>query len=179
LAVVTRPEGFKLMEPYVGELAAFLDEPGSLFRRGVLTVLVTRPEVSVKWISTVAAHLEDKNNSPEETSAIVFLLLAAPASDPPMLHKVLTYVTKRSEEEVTDAALRGLHVAHSLNAEALDFVGIGLDSSDKSIREAAVGVVRSLPKDVRTKFAAQLGRLARDPKETELTRSLAAEALGK
>ncbi len=179
MTISVRRDGPRLMDRYIDELGAFLNEPQSLFRRTVLVMLTTRTEVSRKWISTVAAHLEDKSNSQEDTEAIVFSLLAASSSDPAMLHKVLMFVTKRSEGTVTISALRGLNLENRLTAEALDFIDISLNSTDHWIRQTAVDVIRMFPKDVRTKFAAQLGRIARDSKETELTRSLAAEALGK
>ena len=167
-----------MLEPYVETLGNLLDGPTGPYRRGVLVILtMTKPAISPKAIAILTTHLEDKHSSPEESSGIVWALITAASSDPVILHKVLNFVAKRSEVEITISALQALHPLQPQDAEALDFIGKSLDGSREFVREAAVNAVQGWKREVRAKFAAQLGRIAVDPEEREEVRSRAAAAL--
>jgi len=179
-SIVLRTDSSMLVEPYVEALGSLLDEPPGPLRHAVVVVLtMTKPEISAKAIATLTAHVEDKNSSLEESSGIVWALITARTSNPAIRHKVLRYVAKKSEIEITISGLEALHQVRHPDEEALDFMGKSLDHDSTFVRDAAVQDVLGLDRGLRARFAAQLGRIARDSNETERTRSLATEALGK
>ena len=94
-----------------------------------------------------------------------------------MVHKVLSVVEKRSDVALTNAALKDLGLVKTRSTEALNFIGKGLDSGNAFTRESAVDAVSRLDRNVRTRFAAQLGRIAADSSEPQHVRSQAVEAL--
>jgi hypothetical protein len=178
ISLTLRQDSSKLIEPYVETLGNLLNEPSGPFRRGIIAILtLTKPGISPKTMTTLTAHLEDKHSSAEESSGLVWALITADTSNVAIRHKVLNFVTKQSNAEITGSALHALQLVRPPNTEALEFMGKSLDSDIASVRDSAVDVVRGLDREVRTKFAAQLGRIAGDPQEGEELRSRAAAVL--
>jgi len=90
-----------------------------------------------------------------------------------ILHKVLNFVAKQSEVEISISALQALHPLQPRDAESLGFVGKSLDGTSAFVREAAVNAIQGWKREVRAAFASQLGRIAGDPQEREEVRSRA------
>ncbi len=178
ISITLRQDSSKMLEPYVETLGNLLDGPTGPYRRGVLVILtMTKPEISPKAIATLEAHLEDKHSSAEESSGIVWALITSATSNQLIRHNVLKFVTKQSNAEITSSALHALHLVRPPDTEALNFIGKSLDSNSPSVRDSAVNVVGGFDREVRVRFAAQLGRIAGDAEEREEVRSRASAAL--
>ena len=179
MAVALRFDSATLLDPYVDELAAIMSDPRSQANVFAATILaITRPSLSPKVIATFANHLGDASNSASVTATLAGgLLRSSVANDPISVHHVLSIVQKRNESLLTSAIVRELGLQGIKNAEALAFIGKTLDSTDPAIREAALDSVTRLDRENRARFAAQLGRIAADPRESDTRRSQAARAL--
>ena len=178
LAVAGRPDSSKLLDSCLEDLEPLLSDPASPLRQGAIAVLVlARPKASTLVIAAVAAHLEDKGNSPSETTTISAFLLQALPDDPGMVHRVLSAIRKRSDAGPTIGVLQQLGLIKTRNPEALTFIGASLASANRFHREAAVEAVSRLDRVNRLKFAAQLGRIAEDNSEPEQVRLQAVESL--
>lgn len=170
----------KLIEPYLDDFEAILSGPSSPFRQGVIAVLaITKPALSPKASRILSAHLEDKTNSLEETEGITYALIDGSHGDQAMIHRVISFAEARSEDRLTGEVIRVVGLIRTRNAEAVDLIGKGLESKNKFLREAAVKAAVRMDRDVRVKFAAQLGRIASDPDEQPQVRSWAADAISK
>ncbi len=180
LAVALRLDSSKLLEPYIEDLDTVASDPASPFRTGALAILAlttSKPRVSPKAVATLAAHLDDSSFSSDEVATVIGSLLETSPSDPATVHRVLGVVEKRSDVALTDSVLRTLGLLRIQNAEAISFIGQGLNSGNPYTREAAVDAVSRLDRNIRTRFAAHLGRIAADHTERQHVRSQAAEAL--
>lgn len=168
----------QLLEPYISDLMRVADDRASTLRPMAIFVLGnTWPKVSPITLAYMAAHLADKENTAAEASGIAWILLRT-GSDP-LIHDVIAFARKENRQEVSEPILRGLHQFPTKNAEALAFIGENFDSRDEWLRRRAIEAVQRLPLTERTPFLGHLHRLANDPKEPTVIRSLAAEALKK
>jgi len=180
IAVVTRGDSAKLLEPYIDDLGALLSGPeGAIsLRHGALYVLGSmKPTVPPKAIAHLSAHLEESRNSDEETLTIAASLLESAPTDAATVHKTLLVVSQRSDPGLTGGVLRQLGLNKTRVPEALNFIGVNLNHADPDIRASAVDAVSRLDHDIRKQFAPQLVRIVSDPSEAEHVRSQAKSAL--
>lgn len=180
LAVGTRSDSAKLLEPYIDDLGALLSGPeGAIsLRHGALYVLgSTKPNILPKALAHLNAHLEDDRNSNEETLTIAASLLEASPNDTATVHKTLSVVGRRADPGLTSGVIRQLGLSKSRNREALAFLGASLSHADAHVRESAVDAASRLDQDVRAEFAVPLARIASDPNESEHARTQARTAL--
>src|SRR6266853_467961 len=96
---------------------------------------------------------------------IASALIGGSPVDQAMIHKVIIFTEKRSEDRLTQEVIRVLGLIRTHNAEGLDFIGKGIGSTNRFVRESALNAASRMDRDVRAKFAAQLGRIANDPEE--------------
>lgn len=193
----------KVIEPYIDDLMAFFNDPSDPVRGSIGYVLGATLQrcrvdeeiaamggpsdtshgktIFVKIITNLNNHLEDASNSPDDAGSMAACLLTNLPSDPAMVHRVLTFVAKRADPKVTIPVVSAIGLSKSHNAEALDFVGGNLENENPHVREQTVQAFLQLDRDVRAglarKFAAQIGRLATDPKIGPQFREMATDAL--
>jgi hypothetical protein len=180
LAVGTRPDSAKLLEPYIDDLGVLLSGPeGAIsLRHGALYVLgSTKPNILPKALAYLNAHLQESRNSNEETLTIAASLLEASPNDAATVHKTLTVVGLRADPGLTSGVIRQLGLIKSRNREALAFLGASLNHADTHVRESAVDAVSRLDHDIRSQFAVPLARIASDPNESDYARARARAAL--
>ncbi len=180
IAVVTRPDSAKVLEPYIDDLGALLSGPeGAIsLRHGALYVLGSlKPTLPPKAIAHLNAHLEESRNSDEETLTIAASLLDSAPTDAAIVHKTLLVVSQRPDPGLTGGVLRQLGLNKTRVPEALDFIGRNLNHADPNVRASAVDAASRLDRDVRKQFTAQLSRILSDPSESEYMRSQARLAL--
>ncbi len=180
IAVVTRADSAKLLEPYIDDLGALLSGPeGAIsLRHGALYVLGSmKPTLPPKAVAHLNAYLEESRNSDEETLTIAASLLESAPADAATVHKTLLVVSRRSDPGLTGGVLRQLGLNKTRVPEALNFIATNLNHADPNVRASAVDAVSRLDHDIRKQFAAQLSRISSDPSEPEHMRSQARLAL--
>ncbi len=180
LAVGTRSDSAKLLEPYVDDLGVLLSgaEGAISLRHGALYVLgSTKPHTLPKALAYLNAHLEDDRNSNEEALTIAASLLEASPNDTATVQKTLNVVGRRADPGLTSGVIRQLGLIKSRNSEALAFLGANLNHADAHVRESAVDAISRLDQDIRAQFAGPLARIASDPHESEHARTQARIAL--
>ncbi len=175
VTIALRPDSSQLLELYVDDIDGIIGDPSSPLRQGAVTVLIlTRPKPSPKVMEILESHLEDKDSS--VMLSVAASLLEA-SNDPTLIHRVLSVVQKRADLPVTNGILGQLGLVRTRNPEALSFIGGNLDSANPASRRAAVEAVSRLDREVRVKFATQLGRIAADDTEPKEVRAKAVEAI--
>lgn len=180
LSVVMRNDSAKLLAPYIDDLGKLLDGAGGTTssRHALLYVLGSmKPKLPPKAVALLSAHLEDTQNSSQETLTIAASLLEAAPADAPTLHKVLLVVSNRSDALLTNGVIRQLGLSKSRLPEAMDFISANLNKEDPYLRASAVDAASRLDKDKRALFSSQLIRIASDPKEPDHVRKQATQAL--
>jgi hypothetical protein len=180
LSVVTRPDSAKLLEPYIDDLGTLLEgtEGAQSMRHAALYVLGSmKPNLPLKAIAHLNAHLEKNRNSDEETLTIAASLVEASPTDASTLHKVLLVLSSRSDPGLTNGVLRQMGLSKSRLPEALTFIAANLSQTDSHLRASAVDAVARLDSDERVQFSTQLARIANDPTESEHVRKQAQSAL--
>lgn len=180
LAMTTRADSAKLLDPYIGDLGLLLDGPegAQSLRHGALYVLGSaKPQISSKAVAFLNSHLDDSRNSNEETLTIAVSLMQASPSDAATLHKTLATVGRRADPGLNSGVIRQLGLMKTRSPEALGFLEANLGHPDVHVRESAVDAISRLDPDVKTRFAVHLTRIAADPNESEQSRSLAKAAL--
>jgi hypothetical protein len=168
-----------LLEPYVPDLLRIADDRASPLRTMAIHVLSsTWPRLSPKTVSYLAAHLADKENTAEDTGWMACMLLKAGTDT--LTHDAIAFVRKQDKPEVIQEVLRCFRILPIVKtADAIAFIGSGLDNQDVWVRRRAVEAVADLPLVERSPFLAQLSRLSTDSEEPAEIRSMAAEALKK
>ena len=168
----------KLIEPYVPDLLGIVADRTNPLRTMAIRVLSsTLPTPSPKTIAYVAAHLADRENSPQDSSWMACTLLKD-GNDSRIIHDVIAFVRKQDKPEVIQDVLTCVRMLPiKKTRDALSLISFGLESPDEWVRRRAVEAVAALPLAERSPFLAQLNRLASDAKESPEVRSLAAEAL--
>jgi HEAT repeat protein len=166
-----------LLDPYVTDLLVIADDRASPIRNMAGYVLGhTQPRISPKALEDTAAHLADKDNTPEEIGAMACALLKD-GSDP-LVRGLVGFLHSQSRPEGTVSVLACLRaLPPTRNADILSFIGSSLDGPDASVRRAAVSEVARFPMEQRTPFLPQLSRMSNDPNEPAEVRSAAAQAL--
>jgi len=169
----------ELLEPYIPDLLRLADDRANPLRPMALQILGgTSPELSSKTLTYLAAHVADKDNTPQDTGWMACMLLKD-GSDPQLIHDVVSLVQKQNQHDAVISVLGCLRLYPTKNADALAFVGSSLDSPDEWVRRRAVEAVERIPLVERSPFLEQLHRLATDPRQPTEIRSGAAEALKK
>jgi hypothetical protein len=169
-----------IMEPYLDDFDAILSGAAGPYRQGIINILgITNPALSAKATQMLSRHLEDKANSLEEVQGIASALISGSRADPAMIHRVINFAEKRGDDKLTMEVLRVLGLIRTRNGDALDFIGKGLASTNRFVRESALNATSRMDRDVRVKFAAQLGRIASDMNERPEIRARAAESISK
>jgi len=181
MAVALRLDSSALVEPYVDELGAIANGPSGgqqSPRLGALFILgSTHPNVLPKAIPYLLKNLEAASSSPQETLSAAASLLEAFPKDPPIIGRVLGITSDRSDSGLTTGVVRQLGLMKTVEPQALKFIGSALDSPNPTVRFAAAEAVGKLDRDVRARFARQLGRIASDRDESEDLRRMASAAL--
>jgi len=177
LAAITRPDSGKAIGPYIDNLGALLNDKDTAPRRTIFYILGSlQPKPPEKAIAYLEANLENSRNSSAETITIAVSLIKTSPNDNATVHKVLSVVTSRSDDNVTGSVIRQLGLSRTHAPEAIGFISTSLDSDRPGVHESAVDAASRLNKDQRA-FSSQLARIASDPKESPNVRNQAAQAL--
>jgi len=180
IALTLRNDGARLLEPYIDNLKQILDEyKGDVSpRHTILYVLGSlQPEPPAKAIAYLEANLDNSRNSSEETVTIAASLIEASPNDHAIVHRVLSVVSSRSDDNLTHSVIRQLGLSRTRDPEAIGFISTSLDSNSPGIRESAVDAAARLNNDQKALLSSQLARIASDPKESPKVRNQAAQAL--
>jgi hypothetical protein len=177
ISVMIRFDSAKILEPYIDELIKLSDED-KVERPRILYILGSlNPKLPDKVIAYFDANLESTRNSSEEAQTIAVLLLEAAPADASILHRVLGFVSRRADSNLTDGVLHQLGLSRIQLPEAVDFISANLNQDDRRLRAGAVEAASRLDKDTRAQFNGQLSRIASDPEEPQDVRKQAAAAL--
>jgi HEAT repeat protein len=179
-SVGLRSDSATLLEPCVDELGALANGAGGAqsLRHGALFALGnTHPTIIPKAVPYLLGNLENEANSSSETLTIAVSLLAALPTDRAINQRIATLVTQRANAVLTSGVLDELGLVKTNDPKALALIASSLSSTDANVRFSAVQAVTRFDRDARTQFAAQLGRIAADPKESQQLRSMANAAL--
>jgi hypothetical protein len=179
LAAVLRPDGAKMLEPYIADFATLLtgEHGNNSQRRGVFYLLGSmKPKLPPKATALLKSNLSDKNNSSGETLTIAASLIEAAPSDTATVHEVLSTVSMRDDPILTDGALRQLGLSKCKVPEALDLMASSLQR--RELVASAVDAVSRLDADDRRYFRQQLEQVASDPDVPAHVRNQAKAATG-
>lgn len=170
--------GDELLDPYIEDLAGFVNGPDVSIRQSILAMLAAeQPRISSKAAAVLVANLDEPPSPPANAGNTVYRLLAHFSSDPAMIHKLVNFAEKSSEPSVSSNALEGLKFVKTLDSQALAFATVCLRSSDRSIKAGAIDLIEAKHLKVRAEFSQFLGRIAANAEEPQDLRLRARHAL--
>ena len=150
----------KLLDGYVDDLAALLNDPDGGLRNGTVFVLGNLfPTTPPKALTYFEAHLTDKANSDHAAAGMADALLRS--ANAACIAEVLRFAEQRPQ--IKGSVIQRLGVNHITTDEALKFIHSAF--LDPKLRQAAIEAVGDLPGDVRKGFAQDLAHVIEDPNE--------------
>ena len=155
-------------------LEKIASDSSSSLQNEALEVLTTmRPSVPKEVVGYLQSRLKETHMSPAIAAPIVVALLESVA-EKNSIDEVLAFADSQTDVSVQIAAVKKLGQLHGplLDSE-LAFIQKHLESANPYARRASVETVGRLPGAIRSRFLAQVTRIATDPNETEETRTLA------
>lgn len=175
VSVSMRPmDSSKLLEPYIDDVALFLNDPDQGMRKGAISVLGgAHPAPSPKALAYLEAHLNDKANDNDAAKMLAGSLLQS--GDRSNVPKVIALVQQRPL--LQGQVIQMLGFLKITNEDALKFIHAGVGDSDSRIRQTAIDAVGNLPKEVRKGFEQDLLRLMANPDEDPRIRDRAQAVL--
>jgi hypothetical protein len=95
----SRPDSAQLIEPFIDDLIAILNDPAPGMKGNAASVLGgARPTPSDKSVLALAGHLNDKDNGPEEFRVVARALLSARPADVSIVRAVLAGLSGYSSD---------------------------------------------------------------------------------
>ena len=138
----------KLLDGYVDDLAALLNDPDGGLRNGTVFVLGNLfPTTPPKALTYFEAHLTDKANSDQAAAGVADALLRS--GNAAFIAEVLKFAEQRPQ--IKGSVIQRLGVNHITTDEALKFIHSAF--VDPKLRQAAIEAIGDLPGDVRKGFA--------------------------
>jgi hypothetical protein len=162
LGVSLRLDSAKLLEGYVDDLAALLDDPDQGVRGGAIYILgATNPAPSPKALAHLEAHLNDQISDDDTASTLAASLLKARGAS--VIPAVLTLLEQRPG--LLTGVIQMLGLYRITTDEALKLIHAGFQDSRADSRRVSVDAVANLPMDAGKGFEQDLLRLMQNPDE--------------
>ena len=148
----------KLLDDYIDDVAALLDDPDEGLRNGTVFVLGSLfPKPPAKVLAYFEAHLNDKANSDQAAGGMGDALLRS--GNASFVPEVLRLAEQRPR--IKGNILQRLGINHITTDEALKFLHSAFQ--DPTLYQDAVDAVGRLPRDARKGFAQDLAHVMEDP----------------
>jgi len=148
----------KLLDGYIDDLAALLDDPDEGLRKSTVGILGRiSPKPPPKALAYLEAHLNDKANDDITTGMIAGALLYS--GNAAFIPEVLRFAEQRPQLKAT--IIQSLGLNQIATDEALKFIHSAFQ--DPTLYQVAVDAVGRMPRDARKGFAQDLAHVMEDP----------------
>ena len=173
IAVQFRPslDGGLLIGPYLSDFETIAGKNPTV-RPMVLNMMSLLHPVPQRTMKFMSAHLNDKDNTLDESNIIMATLLQS-GSDLDT-RQVIEYA-RRADYPRQDAVLRQMGLRSSKNADVVEFIRWSFEHTKG--RRAGIDAVSRLPRKDRVTFSDLMARISADPKEADDVRDAAREEL--